>query len=58
MPAYTTINAQVAYTFKHLTTRVFFNNIFDEIGYSSYYRRGYINQIDPRNFAVNLSYSF
>lgn len=58
MPAYTTINAQVAYTFKHLTTRVFFNNIFDEIGYSSYYRGGYINQIDPRNFAVNLSYSF
>lgn len=58
MPAYTTINAQVAYTFKHLTTRVFFNNIFDELGYSSYYRGGYINQIDPRNFAANLSYSF
>lgn len=58
MPAYTTVNAQLAYSFKNVTARVFFNNIFDEIGYSSYYRGGYINQIDPRNFAAVLSYQF
>lgn len=58
MPAYTTVNAQLAYTIGHVTTRVFFNNIFDEIGYNSYYRGGYINQIDPRNFAATVSYRF
>lgn len=58
MPAYTTVNAQLAYTYNKVTARVFFNNIFDEIGYSSYYRGGYINQIDPRNFAAVLSYRF
>lgn len=58
MPAYTTVNAQLAYTYKKVTTRVFFNNIFDEIGYNSYYRGGYINQIDPRNFAAVVSYRF
>lgn len=58
MPAYTTVNAQLAYTYKKVTTRVFFNNIFDELGYNSYYRGGYINQIDPRNFAATISYRF
>lgn len=58
MPAYTTVNAQLAYTYKRVTTRVFFNNIFDELGYNSYYRGGYINQIDPRNFAGVVSYRF
>lgn len=58
MPAYTTVNAQLAYTYKKVTTRVFFNNIFDELGYNSYYRGGYINQIDPRNFAATVSYRF
>ena len=58
MPAYTTVNAQLAYTFKNLTGRVFFNNIFDALGYNSYYRGGYINQIDPRNFAVSVAYRF
>lgn len=58
MPAYTTLNAQLGYTYKRVTTRVFFNNIFDEIGYNSYYRGGYINQIDPRNFAGSISYRF
>ncbi|MDR2956328.1 MAG: TonB-dependent receptor [Prevotella sp.] len=58
MPAYTTVNAQLAYTYNKVTARVFFNNIFDEIGYNSYYRGGYINQIDPRNFATTLSYQF
>lgn len=58
MPAYTTVNAQLAYKIGHVTTRVFFNNIFDALGYNSYYRGGYINQIDPRNFAAQVSYSF
>lgn len=58
MPAYTTVNAQLAYSIGRVTTRVFFNNIFDEIGYNSYYRGGYINQIDPRNFAAQVSYRF
>lgn len=58
MPAYTTVNAQLAYNIGKVTARVFFNNIFDALGYNSYYRGGYINQIDPRNFAASLSYKF
>jgi len=58
MPAYTTVNAQLAYSIGRVTTRVYFNNVFDEIGYNSYYRGGYINQIDPRNFAATVSYRF
>lgn len=58
MPAYTTVNAQLNYTYSKFTARVFFNNIFDELGYNSYFRGGYINQIDPRNFAVQVSYKF
>jgi len=58
MPAYTTVNAQLNYTNKKFTARLFLNNLFDELGYNSYYRGGYINQIDPRNFAAQLSYSF
>lgn len=58
MPAYTTLNAQLAYSIGRVTTRVFMNNMFDELGYNSYYRGGYINQIDPRNFALTASYNF
>lgn len=58
MPAYTTVNAQLAYQIGKFTTRVYLNNLFDAIGYNSYYRGGYINQIDPRNFSVLLSYNF
>ncbi|MFV0467333.1 MAG: TonB-dependent siderophore receptor [Dysgonomonas sp.] len=58
MPAYTTLNAQLGYTYRRFTTRVFFNNILDELGYNSYFRGGYINQIDPRNFAAQVSYKF
>lgn len=58
MPGYTTVNAQLAYKVGHVTTRLFFNNIFDELGYNSYYRGGYINQIDPRNFSAQVSYTF
>lgn len=58
MPEYTTVNAQLGYTYQKIGLQVFFNNIFDEVGYTSYYRGGYIDQIDPRNFKVQLSYKF
>ncbi|MFT3901835.1 MAG: TonB-dependent receptor [Niabella sp.] len=58
MPAYTTLNAQLGYTYKKFTTRLLLNNITDEVGFNSYYRGGYINQIDPRNFSVVFSYRF
>lgn len=58
MPSYITFNAQLAYSYQRFTARVFFNNIFDKIGYNSYYRGGYINQIDPRNFAGSIAYTF
>lgn len=58
MPAYTTVNAQLSYTYSKFTARVFFNNIFDDLGYNSYFRGGYINQIDPRNFAAQVTYRF
>lgn len=58
MPDYTTVNAQVGYAYKGASLRVFFNNIFDKTGYTSYYRGGYINETDPRNVAVQLSYKF
>lgn len=58
MPAYTTLNAQVGYTYKKVTARVLFNNITDALGYNAYYRGGYVNQISPRNFAGSLTYKF
>lgn len=58
MPAYTTVNMQLGYTKGAITARVFMNNLFDELGYNSYFRGGYINQIDPRNFAAMVSYRF
>lgn len=58
MPSYTTLNVQLGYTYKNITTRVFLNNLTDAIGYNSYYRGGYINRIDPRNIAVGLNYRF
>ncbi|MCM0342102.1 TonB-dependent receptor [Bacteroides fragilis] len=58
MPGYTTINAQLAYSIHKFTARVYLNNLFDALGYNSYYRGGYINQIDPRNFSAIISYRF
>lgn len=59
MPEYTTVDAQVGYSLNNgIGVRVFFNNIFDSVGYSSYFRGGYIDQIQPRNFAVQLNYKF
>ncbi|WP_292008664.1 TonB-dependent siderophore receptor [Chryseobacterium sp.] len=59
MPEYTTVDAQVGYAFSNgIGLRAFFNNIFDAVGYNSYFRGGYIDQIQPRNFAVQLNYKF
>lgn len=58
MPDYTTLNAQLGYTYKKLDFRVYLNNITDVIGYNSYYRGGYINQIDPFNMAASVNYRF
>ncbi|MFP7656967.1 TonB-dependent siderophore receptor [Chryseobacterium proteolyticum] len=59
MPQYTTVDAQIGYSFKRgLGLRVFLNNIFDTVGYNSYFRGGYIDQIQPRNFAVQVNYKF
>lgn len=59
MPDYTTVDAQIGYSFKNgVGVRGFFNNIFNAVGYNSYFRGGYIDQIQPRNFAVQVNYKF
>lgn len=58
MKAQTTINATLGYTYKNASVNLIFNNIFNETGYSSYYRGGYINPIDPFNMSINLAYKF
>ncbi|HIC8644390.1 ferrichrome-iron receptor [Elizabethkingia meningoseptica] len=59
MPEYTTVDAQLGYALKNgIGVRVFINNIFDRVGYSSYFRGGYIDQIQPRNYSVQVNYRF
>jgi iron complex outermembrane receptor protein len=58
MPSYTTLNAQVGYTYKKVDARLLFNNITDQVGLNSYFRGGYINQIDPFNMSLSLNYRF
>lgn len=58
MTAYTTLNATVGYAYKKLSLNLVFNNITNALGYSSYYRGGYINPIDPFNFAATVAYRF
>lgn len=59
MSEYTTVDAQLGYAFKNgLGLRIFFNNIFDAVGYNSYFRGGYIDQIQPRNFSAQINYKF
>ncbi|MBQ0152035.1 MAG: TonB-dependent receptor [Chryseobacterium sp.] len=58
MPEYYTLNAQVGYKYKQWTFRVLANNLTDRIGYNSYYRGGYINQIDPFNMSGQVSFNF
>lgn len=58
MDAYTTLNASIGYTYKKASINVVFNNITNAVGYSSYYRGGYINPTDPFNASVTLAYRF
>ncbi len=58
MPSYYTLNAQLGYKYKGFDARFYFNNITDQIGLNSYFRGGFINQIDPRNIALSVSYNF
>ncbi len=58
MDAYTTVDAQLGYSFGNASVRVFANNLFNALGYTSYFRGGYVDQIQPRNFAVQLNYRF
>ena len=58
MPAYTTLNAQVGYEINQLGFRVFLNNITDALGYNSYYRGGFINQIEPFNISAQINFKF
>ena len=59
MKEYTTVDAQVGYTLNNgLGLRLFFNNIFDAVGYNSYFRGGYIDQIQPRNISAQINYKF
>ena len=58
MPAYTTLNAQVGYDLKRINFKLFLNNLTDAIGYNSYYRGGYINQIDPFNVSAQVNFKF
>lgn len=56
--AFTTINAQIGYTFRNFGVKVFANNLTDAIGYNAYFRGGFLNRNDPRNFAVQVNYKF
>lgn len=56
--AFTTVNLQAGYRINKYQLRLHFNNVFDSIGYTAYYRGGFLNPTDPRNFAVSLNYQF
>lgn len=58
MKAYTTLNATIGYGYKKASLNLTFNNILNTLGYSSYYRGGYINPIDPFNVSATLTYRF
>lgn len=58
MPSYYTLNAQVAYSIQRWQARFFLNNITNQMGINSYFRGGYLNQIDPINMALALEYKF
>lgn len=58
MKAYTTLNATIGYSYKQASINLTFNNILNTLGYSSYYRGGYINPIDPFNVSATLAYRF
>lgn len=56
--AFTTVNAQMAYSFKQYTFRAILNNIGNVKGYTAYYPQAFLTPSTPRNFAVSFYYSF
>ncbi|MBF6597016.1 MAG: TonB-dependent receptor [Fermentimonas sp.] len=56
--SYTTFNLQAGYRVNKVQLRLFYNNIFNSKGYTSYYRGGYLNQTDPVNIAATINYQF
>ncbi|NAW51188.1 TonB-dependent receptor [Elizabethkingia argentiflava] len=58
MPSYTTLDAQIGYVYKNIGARIFLNNILNVIAYNSYFRGGFIDQIQPRNYGLQLQYKF
>jgi len=58
MAEFASIDAQVGYSYKNANVRVFMKNILDAIGYSSYFRGGYINQLSPRSISAQVTYNF
>ena len=55
---YTTLNFQIGYRYRSYQIRAFMNNLLNSTGYTAYYRGGYLNPTDPRNFAVTVNYQF
>ncbi len=55
---FTTLNLQMGYRLKNCHVRAFVNNLLNSTGYTAYYRGGYLNPTDPRNFAVAVNYQF
>ena len=55
---FTTLNLQMGYRLKNYHVRAFVNNLLNSTGYTAYYRGGYLNPTDPRNFAVAVNYQF
>jgi len=58
MKEFASVDAQVGYTYKNTNVRVFVKNILDAIGYTSYFRGGYIDQMQPRNISAQIIYNF
>lgn len=58
LQAHTTLNATVGYRYKQAAINLMFNNITNATGYSSYYRGGFVNPIDPFNFSTAVTYHF
>ena len=56
MPAYTTLDMQIGYKRNKFEYYLYLNNITNALGYTSYYRGGYINPIEPFNFSVQVNF--
>lgn len=53
----TSVNAQIGYHYQQWGIQLIANNLMNQIGYNAY-RTSFINQTDPRSFALILNYKF